>query len=94
MSAILSVSIKKEDLDKISSSSFIKGKSATYIPLSIFIDDKVDKFKQNVSITLGQSEEERKAKAPKTYLGNGKVVYVRGDVKTAKELSEESDAPF
>ncbi len=99
MSAIISISIKKEDLDKIPSSAYIKGKTASYLPLSIFINDDLDKFENNVSIQLSQTEEERKAKAPRTFLGNGKVVFVRGEVKTAKDIKaagggSDGDEPF
>lgn len=96
MSAIISLSLKKEDLDKLDPSTFIVGKNATYIPLTIFVDDKNDKFKQNVSATLSQSEDDRKAKAPKTYVGNGKVIYVRDGIKTSKELEGTltGDEPF
>jgi hypothetical protein len=87
MAAIISISIKKEDLDKLDPSKFIQGKTATYIPLSLFIDDKNDKYGNNVSMTLGQSEEERNAKAPKVYLGNGKVVSVKDGIKTAKDIT-------
>jgi len=88
MSAIISISIKKEDLAKIPTSALIVGKTGTeYIPLTIYVDDKVDKFNQNVSMTLQQTEAERTAKAAKTYLGNGKVVYVRDGIKTAKDLA-------
>ena len=89
MSAIISISLKKEDLDKLDPTTFIVGKNATYIPLTLFVDDKNDKFKQNVSATISQSEDERKAKKPKTYIGNGKVIYVRDGIKTSKELDSE-----
>ena len=98
MSAIISISIKKEDLDKLDPSAFIKGKSATYIPLSIMVDDKQDKFGNSVSVQLQQSKEDREAKKPKVYLGNGKVVYVRGEVTVTKDLpaagAESKDEPF
>lgn len=88
MQSIISISIKKEDFDKLDPSKFIKGKNATYIPLSLFIDGKGDKYGNNVSMTLGQSEEERKAKEAKVYLGNGKVVWTKdGTIKTAKEAA-------
>jgi|688.fasta_scaffold447423_2 hypothetical protein len=94
MSAIISISLKKEDLDKLDPATFIVGKNATYIPLTLFIDDKNDKFKQNVSATISQSEDERKAKKPKTYIGNGKVIYVRDGIKTSKELESAVDEGF
>jgi len=84
---IINASIKKEDLDKIDPSLFIKGKTATYIPLAIYVDDKLDNYGNNVSVQISQSKEDREAKKPKIYLGNGKVVYVRDMPKTAKDLA-------
>lgn len=97
MAAIISISIKKEDFDKLDPATFIKGKTATYIPLSLFIDDKGDKFGNNVSMTLGQSQKDREAKKPKVYLGNGKVVWVNDGIKTAKEIESSpggANEPF
>ena len=78
MATIINASI---DVTKIDRTKLIKDK---YLNLSIIVDDKNDKFGNNVSITLSQSSEERAAKAPKTYMGNGKVVWGVGklDVST------------
>ena len=78
MSSIISASI---DVTRIDREKLVKGK---YLNVSIIVDDKNDKFGNNVSITLSQSSEERAAKAPKTYMGNGKVVWGVGklDVST------------
>lgn len=89
MGLIIQASLKKEDLDRLSPDQMVKGKTARYIPLSIYVDEKLDKFKNNVSIQLSQSKEDREAKKPKTYLGNGKVVFVKGEIKTAKELQDD-----
>jgi hypothetical protein len=97
MGLIISASIKKEDIEKLTEDQMIKGKTATFIPLSIFVDDKNDNYGNNVSVQLSQSQEDREAKKTKTYLGNGKVVFSKGDIKTAKEIaanSGNSDEPF
>lgn len=69
MSSIISASI---DVTKIDRTKLIKDK---YLNISITVNDENDKFGNNVTVTLNQSQEERTAKAPKTYLGNGKVVW-------------------
>jgi hypothetical protein len=94
MSAIISISLKKEHLDKLDPSTFTTTKSGTYIPLTLFVDDKNDNYKQNVAATLSQNEEDRKAKKPKTYVGNGKVLYVRDGIKTSKELEVQVNEEF
>jgi len=93
MALIISASIKKEDIEKLTEEQLIKGKTATFIPLSIIVSDENDKFGNNVSVQLSQSAEDREAKKPRTYLGNGKVVWLKGEIKTAKELSGK-DEPF
>ena len=87
MATIINASI---DVTKIDRTKLIKDK---YLNLSIIVDDKNDKFGNNVSITLSQSKEERDAKAPKTYMGNGKVVWGLGKLEeTPKE--DTSSLPF
>ena len=80
MATIINASI---DVTKIDRTKLIKDK---YLNLSIIVDDKNDKFGNNVSITLSQSSEERAAKAPKTYMGNGKVVWGVGKLDVATNV--------
>ena len=84
---IINASITKEAIDKLTADQMVKGKTATYINLAIYVDDKLDKFGNNVSVQLAQSQDDRTAKKPKVYLGNGKVVYVRDMPKTAKDIA-------
>ena len=86
MSSIISASI---DVTRIDKDKLVKGK---YLNVSIIVDDKNDKFGNNVSITLSQSKEERDAKAPKTYMGNGKVVWGVGKLEEAPK--ETDSLPF
>ena len=85
MSAIIGLSVTKEQIAAIPDSKCHKGKNGHYVNLSVFINDEV-KFGNNVSLQLGQTQEEREAKAPRTFLGDGKVVFVRDGIKTAKEI--------
>lgn len=94
MGLIINASIKQEDLNKLPKEALIQGKTATYIPLAIYIDDKVDKFGNNVSVQIAQSKEDREAKKPRIFLGNGKVVFVKGEIKTAKDLALDTDEEF
>ena len=92
MATIINASI---DVTKIDRTKLIKDK---YLNLSIIVDDKNDKFGNNVSITLSQSSDERAAKAPKTYMGNGKVVWGVGklDVSTNvfTNVPDDTSLPF
>lgn len=97
MGLIIAASIKKSDIDALRSDQLIHGKTgAVYIPLSIFVEnEKLDNYGNNVSVQLQQSQEDRAAKKPRTFLGNGKVVYAIGTIKTAKEMAAGGgDEPF
>jgi hypothetical protein len=56
---------------------------------------------QNVSAYDSQTKEEREAKKPKAYIGNGNVVWTDGNIKAVKKeaatqqaASVEVDLPF
>lgn len=73
MATIISASI---DLTKIDKSRIVPGKNgAQYYNIQINLNDEVDNYGNNVSVTTNQSKEERDAKTPKVYLGNGKTVW-------------------
>tara|TARA_B100000427_G_scaffold135862_1_gene112955 strand:+ start:676 stop:993 length:318 start_codon:yes stop_codon:yes gene_type:complete len=76
MASILNTSI---DLTKIPKDKIIDGKKGKYINISITINDELDKFGNNGPVTVGQTEEERKSKTEKIYLGNVKVVWSNGN---------------
>lgn len=84
MGTLINASI---DLTKVDKTKLIKGK---YLNLTISVNDNLDNYGNNVSLTIQQSKEERDLKASKTYLGNGKVVYTNGEVKVA----EKQDKPL
>jgi len=45
------------------------------VNITISLNDAPDQYGNNASIWISQTKEEREAKAPKVYLGNGKVIY-------------------
>lgn len=92
MGTIISASI---DLAKIDKSKIKEVNGAKYYPITISINDELDKFGNICSISTNQTKEEREAKAKKQYLGNGKQVWS----STAKPASSSStdnfgDMPF
>lgn len=73
MSQIIGASI---DLVKLENAPIIQGKNgAKYVNITVIINDQPNEYGKDVSIILEQSKEERAAKASKTYVGNGKVIY-------------------
>jgi len=94
MSAIINASI---DLSKIDSSRIFEKDGRKWLSLSISVNDETN-YGNNVGISIAQSKEEREAKQPKTYLGNGKVVWNSGTIvnaaKEEQEVDTSKDLPF
>lgn len=78
MAAILNFSLKQED--------------GTYKYYTASINDELDKFGNNVAITLQQTKEQREAKEKKVYVGNGKVAWTNGKIEVATKKDE--NLPF
>lgn len=89
------------DVSKIDKSKLFQGKKGLYLDVTVTVNDEVDSFEQIGSITIGQSKEERDAKAPKVYLGNLKEVWNSNGsgaqtsaFKAPEAPSNEPDLPF
>jgi len=88
------------NVEKFPKDKYIKGKKGVYQNLTVVLNDEVDQFGFNAKVFVSQTTEERKAKTPKIYVGNGKVVWTDGKVNTAKQevvqASEDdlTDLPF
>lgn len=100
MSALINVSLR---VDKLPKEKFVAGKDgAVYYNFTIGINDDANQYGQNVSLTDSQTKEEREAKKPKNYIGNGNVVWTDGNIKavkkeqttTATATEIASDLPF
>lgn len=73
MAELISISI---DLKKIIESKIIQGKKGgKYYNLTVSVNDEADQYGNDVSVYDSQSKEQREAKEPRNYLGNGKVVW-------------------
>ena len=99
MGAIINYSLR---VDKMPKEKFIAGKDgAVYINLTMSVNDET-RFGNNASVMISQTQEEREAKKPRTYIGNGKVVWTdnkitlaeREEAKEVVQESETSDLPF
>ena len=89
MSSLINVSIR---VDKLPKEKFIKGKDgAVYCNLTLSVNDDT-RYGNNVAVMDPQTKEEREAKRPKNYLGNGKVFWTNGTI-TLAEKEEPKLAP-
>ena len=103
MAGIIKTSI---NLNMIPKDRIIQGKKGKYLPITVTVNDEPDQFGNQGPVIVDQTKEEREAKAPKTYLGNCKVVWTNGTfpdpipyegiaAKPApKAKVEEEDLPF
>ena len=86
MSTLINASIR---VDKLPKEKFVKGKDgAVYYNLTISLGDET-RFGNNVALMDSQTKDERDAKKPKNYLGNGKVVWTDGKVTLAEKEEEK-----
>ena len=90
MASIIKASI---DLNKIPKDKIYIGKKGKYLPITITINDENDQFGNQGPVVVEQSKEEREAKAPKTYLGNVKVVWTNGTNVEPAPRTDTSGAP-
>ena len=70
------------DVSKIDKAKLVKGEKGTYLNITVWVNDELDKFGNIASVQQGQTKEEREAKQPKIYLGN---------LKTPEERTEYPD---
>ena len=87
MAGIIKTSI---NLSAIPKDKIIIGKKGKYLPIAITVNDEPDQFGNQGPVVVEQTKEERDAKAPKTYLGNVKVVWSNG---TNVEAAPRDGAP-
>lgn len=96
---IISASI---DLAKLDKSKIVEGKNGgKYYNVTLFVGDEKDKYGIDVSVSDKQEKEEIAAKAPKKYLGNGRVIWQgaskqdrKDPAYSSKPQSKTDDLPF
>ena len=91
MASIIKASI---NLNEIPKDKIYVGKKGKYLPITITLNDELDQFGNQGPVVVEQTKEERDAKAPKTYLGNVKVVWSNGtNVDPAPRTDMPATAP-
>ena len=101
MASIIKTSI---NLNNIPKDKIFNGKKGKYLPITITLNNEPDQFGNQGPVVVEQTKEERDAKAPKTYLGNIKVVWTDGNnvdrapyeetAKAAPAPAVDEDLPF
>ena len=88
MASLINLNINVENLPK---EKFVKGKKGVYYNFTISVNDETNQFGQNVSAFDSQTKEEREAKKPMQYIGNGKVVWTDGKSTKAQQEAQPQD---
>ena len=90
MASIIKTSI---NLNEIPKDKIYQGKKGKYLPITITLNDEPDQFGNQGPVVVEQTKDERDAKAPKTYLGNVKVVWTNGQNVDTAPRDDNQSAP-
>ena len=80
MASLSEIYLKKSTLETILRVLNTKqGKDAEGVKLTISLSDQTNNYGQNVSAYVAQTKEQRDAKTPLFYVGNGKTFWSKGE---------------
>ena len=80
MASLSEIYLKKSTLETILKALNTKqGKEGEGVKLTISLSDQTNNFGQNVSAYVAQTKEQRDAKTPLFYVGNGKTFWSKGE---------------
>ena len=80
MASLSEIYVKKSTLETMLKALNAKqGKESEGVKLTISLSDQPSKFGQNVSAYVSQTKEQRDAKTPLFYVGNGKTFWTKGE---------------
>ena len=85
----------KVDVTKLDKSKFFKGQKGTYANITVAENmDGESEYGDTHYVFESQSKEERDAKTPKNYLGNGKEFVFNNNGRTQAPETVDDDLPF
>jgi hypothetical protein len=80
MASLSEIYVKKSTLETMLKALNAKqGKEAEGVKITISLSDQTNNFGQNVSAYVAQTNENRAAKKPLFYVGNGKTFWSKGE---------------
>lgn len=88
MSALASIYLKLETLETLVLT--LKKKAEKGISIDVSLSDTTNEWGQNVSTYVSQTKEQREAKTPRFYTGNGKVFWTDGKITVADKVVKEN----
>ena len=106
MASLSEIYLKKSTLETIIKALNAKqGKEGEGVKLTISLSDQTNNYGQNVSVYVAQTKEQRDAKTPLFYVGNGKTFWSKGETPVPQReepkqeqkpvtSGNENDLPF
>ena len=96
MASLSEIYVKKSTLEMILKTLNAKqGKESEGVKITILLSDQASKFGQNVSAYVSQTKEQRDAKTPLFYVGNGKTFWSKGETPVPqREEQQQAPHPF
>ena len=91
MASLSDVYIKVDVLEKLLAT--VKAKNEKGLSITISVNDDTNDYGQNVNSYVSQTKEQRDAKTPKYYVGNGKTFWTDGNIKVAEKKEQSATAP-
>ena len=80
MASLSEIYVKKSTLETILKALNAKqGKEGEGVKLTVSLSDQPNNYGQNVSVYVAQTKEQRDAKTPLFYVGNGKTFWSKGE---------------
>lgn len=80
------------NVDKITPTRLYKGKKGRYLNLTVKLSEEPDEYGNHANIWESQTEEERKSKVDRNFLGSGKTIWE--DTEKKQEKDQEDDLPW
>ena len=94
MASLSEIYLKKSTLETILKALNAKqGKESEGVKLTISLSDQPSKFGQNVSAYIAQTKEQREAKTPLFYVGNGKTFWSKGETPVPQREEQQTPQP-
>lgn len=91
MASLSEIYIKKETLQTLLDVLNKKtGKDGRGVSLTLSINDESNEWGQNVTAYVSQTKDQREAKKPRFYIGNGKVFWNDGKIENGVKPEDET----
>ena len=92
MASLSEIYVKKSTLETILKALNAKqGKEGEGVKLTISLSDQTNNYGQNVSVYVAQTKEQREAKKPLFYVGNGKTFWSKGETPVPQREEPKQD---